>query len=201
MSVATRDRILNVAFDLFYRHGFYGVGINEIARQAGTTRQTLYNHFESKDEIVLEVIERRDQAWRKTFSEEIVRRGGEEPIAQLRSALDVVREFFRQEGFNGCLLICAATAFPLLTDPAHRAAKANVDAIRGIIQDVAARAGFENPESFARQFNLILEGAIVTEAFDRDNTAADTAGCLIDTLIDRHSASVAEVPGAHPGRL
>lgn len=52
----TRDRLLEHAQDLFYSRGFHAVGIDEIVRRAGVTKATFYNHFESRDDLIVEVI-------------------------------------------------------------------------------------------------------------------------------------------------
>ena len=52
----TRRRILDAAYDLFYRKGFGRVGVDEIAAVAGVTKRTLYYHFESKDELLASVL-------------------------------------------------------------------------------------------------------------------------------------------------
>ncbi len=49
----TRDRILDVALDLFTRQGFDGTSLRQIAEQLGVTKAALYYHFESKDDILL----------------------------------------------------------------------------------------------------------------------------------------------------
>ncbi len=48
-----RPRILETACVLFLQQGL-DISLDEIANEAGTTRQTLYNHFPSKDALVLE---------------------------------------------------------------------------------------------------------------------------------------------------
>jgi AcrR family transcriptional regulator len=49
----TRERILDVALDLFARQGFDGTSLREIAESLGLTKAALYYHFESKDDILL----------------------------------------------------------------------------------------------------------------------------------------------------
>jgi AcrR family transcriptional regulator len=123
--------------------------VDRIAKEAGTTRATLYNHFDSKDDLVLAVIKKRDAWWRETFHSEICRRGGDDPIAQLRSVPEILHDWFATDGFNGCLFINTTCEFPSPHDPVHQAAKANIDAIRAVIAEVAARAGIRDAESFA----------------------------------------------------
>lgn len=181
-----RDRLIDAALSLYYEHGFHAIGVDRIARKAATTRATLYNHFDCKDDLVVAVVAKRDAWWRETFRNEIRRRGGDDPVAQLRSVFGVLREWFASDGFHGCLFINAVAEFPSPHDPVHKAAKANVDAIRAEIAQVASRLEIEDAESFAQQFNLIIEGAIVTEVIDRDGRASDAAAKLADALIDTY---------------
>jgi AcrR family transcriptional regulator len=48
----TRRRILDAAYELFYRKGFSRVGVDEIAAFADITKRSLYYHFKSKDELL-----------------------------------------------------------------------------------------------------------------------------------------------------
>jgi AcrR family transcriptional regulator len=49
----TRDRILDVALELFTDQGFDGTSLREIAERLDVTKAALYYHFESKDDILL----------------------------------------------------------------------------------------------------------------------------------------------------
>ena len=53
----TRRRILDSAYELFYRKGFSRVGVDEIAAFAGVTKRSLYYHFKSKDELLASVLD------------------------------------------------------------------------------------------------------------------------------------------------
>jgi AcrR family transcriptional regulator len=48
----TRERILDIARDLFARQGYTGTTIADIARRLGTTTAALYYHFSSKSDIL-----------------------------------------------------------------------------------------------------------------------------------------------------
>ena len=50
---STRERILDVALDLFIEKGFDGTSLREIAEQLGFTKAALYYHFASKDDILM----------------------------------------------------------------------------------------------------------------------------------------------------
>ncbi len=50
---STRDRILDVALDLFIEKGFDKTSLREIAEQLGFSKAALYYHFASKDDILM----------------------------------------------------------------------------------------------------------------------------------------------------
>jgi AcrR family transcriptional regulator len=54
---ATRQKITNAAYDLFYQKGFNRVSVDEVAAASGITKRTLYDHFESKDALLAAVLE------------------------------------------------------------------------------------------------------------------------------------------------
>jgi AcrR family transcriptional regulator len=52
-STSTRDRILDVALDLFIDKGYDGTSLREIAERLGITKAALYYYFTSKDDILM----------------------------------------------------------------------------------------------------------------------------------------------------
>ena len=56
-TAATRQRIASAARDLFLERRFEDVTLTEIAEASGVSHQTVLNHFESKEGVVLGVVE------------------------------------------------------------------------------------------------------------------------------------------------
>lgn len=52
---STRERLLDVALQLFAQHGFAGTSMRMIARGAELRESSIYNHFGGKDELYREV--------------------------------------------------------------------------------------------------------------------------------------------------
>ena len=50
---STRDRILEIALDLFIEKGFDKSSLREIAEQLGFSKAAIYYHFASKDDILM----------------------------------------------------------------------------------------------------------------------------------------------------
>ncbi len=60
-SETPRDRILDIAERLFFRFGYQRVTTEEIAREAGVSKRTLYEMFPAKSDIVLRSFERAEK--------------------------------------------------------------------------------------------------------------------------------------------
>lgn len=52
---STRERILDIALDLFTEHGYDKTSMRDIAERLGTTKAALYYHFKRKADILLEL--------------------------------------------------------------------------------------------------------------------------------------------------
>ena len=83
----TRERILDVALDLFTRQGFDGTSLRQIAESLGLTKAALYYHFESKDDILLALHMRLHEFGREALLE--MADGGPVTLQQWGELLDV----------------------------------------------------------------------------------------------------------------
>src|SRR5271170_2436394 len=53
--ISTRERILDIALELFTEQGYDKTSLRDIAERLGTTKAALYYHFERKEDILLEL--------------------------------------------------------------------------------------------------------------------------------------------------
>jgi AcrR family transcriptional regulator len=54
----TRTRLVAAAAELIGQHGYEGLVLEAVAEKAGITRRTIYDHFRSKDDLIVAVIYR-----------------------------------------------------------------------------------------------------------------------------------------------
>lgn len=193
MPEPTRDRLIRTAHDLFYRQGFHSVGVDQILAEVGVTKTTFYNHFRSKEELVLEVLRWHDHWWRDTFRRLLRKHGGDRPRDQLVSAFDALRDVFEAGDYNGCFFINVAVQFPGHHEEPHRAAAEHKAAMEDILRELAGYAGAADPAVLARQLALVLEGAYVTLQVSGDPevtaTARDLAALLVARQVDAPAAA------------
>src|SRR5260370_9093919 len=101
--VTARERILTTAYRLFTRRGIRAVGNDEVIAVSGVAKATLYRHFPSKNDLVLAVLQRREELWTLGLVEQQSRLRGETPEEQLLAIFDVFHDWFqKREAFYGC---------------------------------------------------------------------------------------------------
>jgi AcrR family transcriptional regulator len=61
--LSTRERILEVALEVFAERGLHGATMTEIAKRAGLTGGALYRYFPSKEEVFKAVVDSRSTAF------------------------------------------------------------------------------------------------------------------------------------------
>src|SRR6478609_726106 len=53
----TRTRLIDVAIDLFTRHGYAGTSLQMIADKLGFTKAAIYHHFRTREQLLTAVLE------------------------------------------------------------------------------------------------------------------------------------------------
>ncbi len=148
-SASARERILNAAYELFSQRGIRAVGTDEVIQRAGVAKATLYRHFATKNDLVLAVLERREQLWTHGLIEAQSELRGNTPEERLLAIFDVMHEWFQsRDGYEGCSFI--NVLLELGPDhPAGQASVAHIDHVRDIVRHRAVAAGLHDVEDFA----------------------------------------------------
>ena len=173
----TRETILQIAGDMFLAEGFAGTSMSAIAVRLGGSKGTLYNYFESKEEL-LEAFVRESctSFWETVFSfagdevsvRELLTNVGEAFLRQLDT--DVIR-FVR-------VLIGEAARIPELTRVFWESgpeAKARLLAEK--LEAAKARGEFDAADCqlAARQFIALIRGQFYFERLLNLSAASDDA--------------------------
>ena len=182
---SARERIVHTAYELFTRRGIRAVSVDEVIARAAVAKATLYRHFPTKDDLVLAVLERRDQLWTYELIEAQSRRRGDTPEEQLLAIFDVLYDWFNQhDDYDGCSFIKVLLEMGP-THPTGQACIAYMANFRTIIRQRALAAGLLKTDEFARSFHILIKGAIIS-ANEGDPEAALRAQDMARLLIERH---------------
>jgi AcrR family transcriptional regulator len=184
-----RLQLIDTALDLFDRHGFHAVGIDKILSAAGLAKMTLYHHFDSKEELIVAVLAKRDATFREKFAAAIA--GAGEGQAQLLAMFDAIEAWVRDPAFKGSLFDKAAAEYGEKEHPVKKAVLAHKGWLFGEVRRAAATTGAADPVKLAAELFLLMEGAVLAAAVTGDRTAARRAKAAAETLI----AAASPTPG------
>jgi len=184
-----RDRIFEAARRLFYKYGIRGVSVDAIAAEADTTKVTLYRVFESKEQLICEVLE--DQAKRFwAWWDSVVARYPGRPREQISALVGELRDFMEQEtAERGCPLSNAAVELVEEGHPArelilkHKAEK--VRRLRELCRELGAR----EPDALADALLLLVNGMFATRVAG-GGTQVASAHAAVMALVDSPSLGV-----------
>lgn len=180
-----RARILRAVRTLFREDGINATGVAALAAAAHVSKRTLYQHFASKDELVMSYL--------RTYEEEVdagperaLARADLTPRARLLELFGTLAD--QGHPMRGCPYINAAVE---LADPkhgAHRLAAEHKQRFTERLADLAREAGARDAERVGRRLALLYDGAAAQAVvYDNADTVAEAhamAASILDTAID-----------------
>src|SRR3954454_24045906 len=105
-SLQPRERLLAAADKLFYGDGVHAVGIDRVLAEAGVAKQSLYNLFGSKEELVRVYLSERYGRLRLRIEQ--ATSACAPPRDPILRIFDVVNASINEPGFRGCAFTNAA---------------------------------------------------------------------------------------------
>jgi len=156
-----RDNIIETATHLFYKNGYNLTGINEVIKEAGIAKATLYSHFKSKEDLCIAYLQYKNAA----FVKEIAAFTSKAPRGNdtLLSLFDFLSIFYNQNDFNGCW--CVKTIAEIPQDNVKIRAEIQkqklefIDFINELVVENTALTS-EDSQGLAHQIYLLYEGAV-----------------------------------------
>jgi AcrR family transcriptional regulator len=167
-----RKRLIDAAYGLFGAHGVSQVGIDAILAKSGCAKASLYKHFDSKVALAIAFLDRRAALWTRGWFEKEVDRRGNTPEGRLIAVFDVFDEWFQRKDFAGCPFINVMLESDA-AGPLHRAAASHLSDIRATLRALARDAGLAEPDRFARIWQMLMKGSIVSASEGNRNSAKE----------------------------
>jgi AcrR family transcriptional regulator len=90
----TRQAIIDVTTRLFAARGYAGTSLDLIAKEANTSKSSIFWHFENKEDLLFTVVDRAMSDWEIDAGSQILREP--DPGAQLEKLIDLYRALAMQ---------------------------------------------------------------------------------------------------------
>jgi AcrR family transcriptional regulator len=161
-----KERILDTADRLFYLKGIRAIGVDTIAAEIGISKRTLYNHFPSKDVLILAYLKRRFVQPKPS---------DKPPAEQILATFDSLERRFSHKDFRGCPFVNAVAELGADAKPVRKIAIAFKESRRVWFRDLLIRLGVTDAEGLATQLALLVDGSIAQDLVRNDPAMARAA--------------------------
>lgn len=130
----TRERIVRAAAQAIRKHGYEGVGVADVMKEAGLTHGGFYAHFPSRDALLAQAAEQAGIESMENMSRALSRAKPGEELMALVDAYLADRHAEAAEQGLGCALAAAGSEVPRQNDDVRRAVTRRVKELIGLVE-------------------------------------------------------------------
>jgi AcrR family transcriptional regulator len=161
-----KERILETADKLFYLQGIRAIGVDTIAAEIGISKRTLYNHFPSKDALIMAYLERRFVQPRPS---------DKPPAEQILATFDSLERRFSSRDFRGCPFVNAVAELGVEDKSVRKIAVAFKESRRLWFRNLLTQLGVTEADALATQLAVLVDGCIAQDLVRNDPSMARAA--------------------------
>ena len=175
--------VLDTAERLFAGRSSRSVGMDELVRETGLGKMTVYRLFKSKDDLVGAYLARKAATVLGYIDAEVARLDGD-PRAALLAVVDAVERDVTRVGFRGCPFTNVSSEYD---DPQHPARSAAADykfELHSRLERLAEHVSPGRGEDLAAQIHLIIDGMYLSGGLLGPDGPAAHGRKLAERLID-----------------
>jgi len=180
-----QERIIRVASDLFYRQGFNSTGINQIIAEADIAIGSLYNHFSSKNDLLLAYLAKEEFEWFKGVEEHFAKVS--EPREKIFSLINYRKKLQISSKFAGCHFIKIVSevgdSSPEVSDFVKQHKLKQKELIRKLVDNYAENKKDFDTELVTGNIFLLIEGAVVTSTINKNSDSFDQVQKMIEAQL------------------
>lgn len=155
---------MQAANRLFYERGIQSVGVDQIAAEADVSKASLYSHFRTKDDLVVNYLRDRSRQWQEHVAETLPTRS-DDPRERVLAVFDLLGEWFAAPGYRGCPFVNAEAEFGA-EHATHTVTVEHRAWVRQLFEGLLAESGVEDPGTTSPQLTLLYDGAMVSAQAD-----------------------------------
>jgi TetR/AcrR family transcriptional repressor of nem operon len=176
-----KEQLVEGASQVLLQRGYHAASVGDIVAAAGVPKGSVYNHFDSKEDLAMEVVRRYVDSY--PFDALLEQEGS--PIARLRTFFEVTIERTVARGVeSGCLLGNFSTELVGHSDPISELVAASLDkwgvAVTAVLTE-AQGTGELDPD-----LDATVLGPYLVDAFEGSVARAKVSGTRapLDSFLD-----------------
>jgi len=177
-----KDRLVTTASKLFYEQGYNRTGINEILKESGVAKASMYQHFRSKEEIAIAHLKFMDVNFRSSLTQraESLPNG----LERMMAIFQFVHDFYQKPEYRGCWNLNMISEIPKEDQVILKEIQSQKRSIKAWIEaEVRENLQAKAPTMVANQLYLLFEAAMMESQLFQDEWPIVTAKDLALKLI------------------
>lgn len=186
--VDIKDHIIETASKLFYENGYNATGINEIIAKAGIAKATLYHHFKGKEEICINYLQLKHEAFMNQLKAFISEKNDSK--SKLIGIFDFLRAMYREDNFSGCWGIKLSNEIPkenvTILEVIQRQKKELLLYLGEIVNENLRNISRAEIEKISGGIYLLYESAIAESYLHRNDWPIFMAKRIAPSLFDEN---------------
>lgn len=174
----TRSRIVDTASRLFYTQGYNSTGINQVIREAGVAKASLYQHFPSKEDLLAEYLKVTSVSTNDVLQSVIDKYSS--PRERILGLFDFLLKLTKQTEFQGCNFLNVAAEIPKDNQKVRALIKKQKNFIRKMFTDLLKPLG---KEDLADELYILFDAALVSSKVYGEVWPVKTTRSIVEKLI------------------
>ncbi|WP_433959218.1 TetR/AcrR family transcriptional regulator [Cytobacillus horneckiae] len=168
-----RQDLINHAERLFYEYGFHSVGLKRVIDEANVALMTMYNHFNSKEELILAALKCREERYFSLLQEVVIQ--NQDSKTNALSLAEAHVDWIRTHK-KGCMFLRAKEEYPSEESDINRYVIAHKKSLITFLK----KFNFNHQE--AMRLTLLLEGATSLSEVENVEEVSKELLCLVRHL-------------------
>jgi AcrR family transcriptional regulator len=164
-------RIMNSALELFAQKGFYSTSVSQIAKTAGISKGLMYNYFQSKEQLLIEILKKGFHEYVTVFFPN----DNEAPVVESLSYIINETVAIAKSNPHFWKMYFAISTQPGVAEIAHNEMMNYIAPIIAALTDFFTTKGFSKPEVELRFLSAMLDGLVMNYIFDTENFPLEEA--------------------------
>ena len=165
-----KERIIEAASHLFYFEGYNQTGINQILKESGASKDSMYRHFNSKEDIAVTYLKNRHVMWigklldytkcKKTYKDKLI------------ASFDYLNDWLTEVEFRGCGFQNIICDLPKDQQKIKDQVVLHKNELRDLIHDllkVENQYITEEAELLGDEILVLMEGAIILSQIQKNS--------------------------------
>ena len=192
----SREKLIETTAALLQKQGYFGTGLNEIVKESGAPKGSLYFHFPGgKEELAAEALALNGAGMRALLQAAL--EGVEDVEQALGIAIDVlVQQLEESDYLKGCPIATVALEAAATSDRLHEVVKEAYESWETIVEARLVTAGAPEAEAKEQAVGILaaVEGGLLLSRAYRDTRPLRAVQAMLVGMLRRQFSD-----GAGPG--